>query len=549
MISESAKKLDRPIVAGLMLGSILVLAAALRIYGIEWGLPDATHPEYSYHPDEALTIVWARALADPVGGYIFPKQFIYGGTLHYTILNGCAYFGEVLSPVLGGFNHLANTILIGRYFLVVISLLTILLLYLAGRHLFGNTTGLIAALLLAVNPIHIVGAQRLRPDETATLFVVLLAFLGAVIYRSDPKKDRLLFLLAGCGVGLAVALRFPLAVFGLVPVVAYVWRDGSPYGSNSIAKLLVDSNIWIMVACAFVMFVLASPHTVLYPDAAIAGLRMTWGYETLAYPDAVDRGSGLYQYGWRMLREALGAPMYWLAASGMAFALYQHAGPQRIVLVGVVPYFILATFASWVVVRYMLPVVPLLLLLAAAFVVYVTRIASRLRHVMTLLLCVAILWTLAASLALLGVTANRNSRDITADWIRANVPIGASIVTVRRYLDDVQGDVYLNPIVPEGYRHQPFYLLPKSDPRAMIDSRPDYIVLNDELYLNMERLGSRHPSQITYSFYRALAGSRYRLVHETKQPVTFFGMNFEGSFSSSDFSVVNPGLRIYRYVH
>ncbi len=39
----------------LLVLAVIVLAAALRVYGLRWGLPDSLH-SYSYHPDEFLTV-------------------------------------------------------------------------------------------------------------------------------------------------------------------------------------------------------------------------------------------------------------------------------------------------------------------------------------------------------------------------------------------------------------------------------------------------------------------------------------------------------------
>src|SRR3989344_31196 len=54
------------------LGSILILALLLRLYGIDWGLPTRLDPNYSYHPDEALLLRMSKWLAH---GVRFKKEF------------------------------------------------------------------------------------------------------------------------------------------------------------------------------------------------------------------------------------------------------------------------------------------------------------------------------------------------------------------------------------------------------------------------------------------------------------------------------------------
>ena len=115
------------------LGIILMLTMFLRLYGIEWGLPTSLHPDYSYHPDEAPHLIWSQWLSQ---GQLIAKQFIYGGTFYYVVLRACIYFGDSFSEAFGGFNTLANAILVARYLQVFLALVTILLVYECGRLLY-----------------------------------------------------------------------------------------------------------------------------------------------------------------------------------------------------------------------------------------------------------------------------------------------------------------------------------------------------------------------------------------------------------------------------
>jgi hypothetical protein len=74
----------------------------------------------------------------------------------------------------------------------------------------------------------------------------------------------------------------------------------------------------------------------------------------------------------------------------------------------------------------------------------------------------------------------------------------------------------------------------------------DYVILNELLYSDMERLGSRHPREEVRDFYEAMKNAEMKLVKEIKVPVRFFGLDFSRSFEAIDFSVINPGIRIYQ---
>jgi hypothetical protein len=62
----------------------------------------------------------------------------------------------------------------------------------------------------------------------------------------------------------------------------------------------------------------------------------------------------------------------------------------------------------------------------------------------------------------------------------------------------------------------------------------------------MERLGSHHPRKEIRDFYEAMTSAGLKLVKEIKAPVQFLGIDFSSSFEAIDFSVINPGIRIYQ---
>jgi hypothetical protein len=62
----------------------------------------------------------------------------------------------------------------------------------------------------------------------------------------------------------------------------------------------------------------------------------------------------------------------------------------------------------------------------------------------------------------------------------------------------------------------------------------------------MERLGSQHPRKEIRGLYEAMTSAGLKLVKEIKAPVQFLGIDFSSSFEAIDFSVINPGIRIYQ---
>ncbi len=520
---------------------VLLLAALLRVPGLRWGLPDALHPGYSWHPDELATLVRARAIAI---GQLNPKQFIYGGTLYFSLLNAFYYYGNQLRGLLGGFNELGNALLFGRCVFTACSLLTIVLTWRIGVRLFPPLAGLLAALFLALSPAHAFLAQNIRPDELSALMGTLLVWLGVVILQGQPSRDRLHFAAAGLLLGFVAALRLPLVVFGIAPTLAYMLRERDAGWASGLGTLL-RWRLPLLAVVAAGVYALASPYSLLHPDLLRAGVAVQSGFQTGSFADAAGRGPGIYQYGWLALRQALGIPLHLLALAGVLLAAVCRNPSRLLLLAAALAYFIPVTLVSWVVVRYTVPVLPLLSLLAADALVSLAARGPGWRHLAAAAAAGIVAWTLLGDLAFLKVQAGRNVRELAADWIVANVPRSGSVVEVQQY----SSDVFLNPTIPAGYRHFEFELGTGVDSLLLDDSpRHDYVVVNSATYRNMDRLGARNPQNGAYALQQVLDGGHYQVAAEITVPVRLLGVDYSDQFTSQDFTVINPGERIYRYV-
>lgn len=254
---------------GLLLVLILLMAAALRLTGLDW---DAYH---HYHPDEryiawvATTIEWPqnwRAALRPsqssFNPYYWPpdaasegiavitdapRKFAYG---HLPLYLGVAatrlveWIGPTLTPllpddwlltqdVLNGrgqveFRHLTA---VARALTALFDVGTVLLLFLLGRRLYNAAVGLLAAALLALNVMHIQLAHFFTADPYLTFFVVTAVYFMARGVRNTDHRLRITdhprsnLLLAAVFVGLAVGSKFT-AVLLLLPLTLAFWLWG-----------------------------------------------------------------------------------------------------------------------------------------------------------------------------------------------------------------------------------------------------------------------------------------------------------------------------------
>ncbi|MCA9925417.1 MAG: phospholipid carrier-dependent glycosyltransferase, partial [Anaerolineales bacterium] len=269
----------RWLVGGCLVG-ILVVAAVLRMTGIDWDEYHHFHPDERYITWVATTIERPSSLAtafsphqSTFNPYYWPpkaasagiqvpqdeaRDFAYG---HLPLYLGVAAtrLTERIGPglaarlpddwlltqdVLNGseqieFRHLTA---VSRFLTALFDIGTVLMIFLLGRRVYNAETGLLAAGLLAVNVMHIQLSHFFAFDPYMTFFVVtavyfmVLAYQSAILLRSggfgrngfhSPAKAstrmvHVYLILAAICVGLAVGSKFAAVLLAL-PLALTVW--------------------------------------------------------------------------------------------------------------------------------------------------------------------------------------------------------------------------------------------------------------------------------------------------------------------------------------
>lgn len=524
---------------GLSLILVLAVGLWLRMSGLGWGLPNALHPDFSYHPDETYLVLWAQWLQE---GRIVAKQFIYGGTLYSSVLNGYRYVADLLSGNLGDANFLADVLIVGRIATVLFSMLAILLTAATARRLYGNVAGIAAAAILALCPAHAFLAQNVRPDELSTTLVALLLYLSVWRWqRVEPTPATWPDFAIGLLLGAMLALRFPLAIFVFAPLTV-MWLRRRETSAATLRALIFGRPLWSMAAAIVLAYFICSPHTLLYPEGLRAGLQVQWHYQSGVFEDAIGRGPGLYQYGVSMLAEAMGWPLYLLAVLSVIACAWRRRPDDLLLLAALFPYLLLTSSASWVVVRYTLPILPVLAILIASGLAQVPGEPSRQAwpRATTVL---ALLLTLLPVMALRQALTAPNTREVAGRWIEAHAQPGALVVSFETY----GGDTFYRPTVTGRVEAQAFPLYAGIDPSVLERMHPaPLLVLSEDVYANMDRLGSAHPKAGVRRLAQILRPEgAFRVVRRFEPEIRFLGLDFSSWFRSQDYRIVQPGFRLY----
>ena len=349
------------------LGAILAGAAALRVVGIEYGLPHAN----LLNPDEAAIV--PRAWRITHGGGADPHPFFdYPSLLLY-----------VLAPFQAW--QPSPDVLIARAVAVAIGVLGVAAAWWLGARSYDRVAGAVAAVATAVASVHVAYS---RAAVTDVLLTTLVTVALALLVSGHVE-------VAGLVAGFAAAAKYP-GVLVLAPIVAVAWGRW---------RRVVAAS-----ALAVVGFVAASPYVVVHAGEAAADLwrlqrrhRAGWlGFENdgLAGVAFADR-----------LWESLG-PVLVIAAIALGVALVVRTTADRALAA-----FALAYFASLLPLgshfdRYVLPLVPVLGVLAGRF--------RALAPVTLLLLVVPFTWTVRETKEL----TKRDTRAAAVALVEAAAPSG-----------------------------------------------------------------------------------------------------------------------------
>ncbi|MGH2854995.1 MAG: ArnT family glycosyltransferase [Solirubrobacteraceae bacterium] len=417
----------------LTLALVLAVALALRLWGIRQGLP------YAYNADEDAHFV-PRAIG----------MLTLGWNPHY-FANPPA-FTDLLRLVLAvwfggraGVSHAfatnpAAVFTVARASAALLGTLAVWLLYLAGARLCDRGVALLAAALEAVAFLPVFYAH-LALNDVPTLAPLTLSLLGtAGVLRKGRARD---YLVAGIGLGLGCATKYTAGI-ALLPLLAATAAQyltaPPPVGRRVLFGLALAG------AAALASFLLADPYSVLDLHAFEQGIAHQSSLSGEAQGKlGAPRESGIFYYLWSLTWGLGWVPA--LAALGGALTVWRREQRLGWVLVPA-PLLYLAFMGAQgrYFGRWLLPIFPILCLLAALFALQLARTlarrAPRLRVALTAVVAAALCTQGAVYSVHSGLVLSRaDTRNLARAWMVAHVPAGAKVVVEPVVPDEWVQDV------------------------------------------------------------------------------------------------------------
>lgn len=356
----------------------------------------------------------------------------------------------------------------GRVLTALFDIATIVALFLLGRALFDEKVGVLAATFLTLNVMHIQQSHFFTVDVYMTFFVVA-ALYNMVLAVQRRSARRILVAAMLCG--LAVGSKFSAVLLAIPLMMAWWWAWGRPLRTADRVLRSVGSFFGVGVV-TLTAFGVTNPFALLdwsceaiTPATQLLGIaipEINWGscylYNVAAQREMVG-GSTAFPF----VRQYLGTEpyLYFIEMQlrwGMGFALgvaaflgfvwaivsavrsmnwrsirlegkpllREKAQTQWIVLAWCLPFFVLTGSFFVKFMRYLLPLTPLLMLYAAAFV-----LAIRWRWIQRGVIGLTLLVTALYALAFVGIYQQPHPWIEASRWIYANVPQRSTIATEK----------------------------------------------------------------------------------------------------------------------
>jgi 4-amino-4-deoxy-L-arabinose transferase-like glycosyltransferase len=392
----------------------LIAAAMLRFWALPSGVPFAVQID---EPE-----VMERAVRMMRTGDFGPHFFDYPALYMYVqAVASVARF--LIGAMRGEWASLAQAstehfYVWGRAVTAALGTATVWLVYRAGMR-WGERTALLAAVMLAVMPLH-VRESHFTLTDVPTTFLVMLTFLLSL--RAYERATLRAFLLAAAAAGLAGATKYNGGIAVVLPLLACAMTP-------ALERSRIGTMAWIVVAMVGA-FLVAAPYTLIdLPTFLNQFARLSSEYRKPGFT-----GDPVWMVYLKHLRIALQWPGSILVVAGLGLGVYRVLfGPARMkwVLAVAFPlvYFRFVSNQSIVYARYLLPLVPFLSLLAAAAVVWtVDRMRRRqlppwVRNAVTVVLTLLAIAPPAYTSIRFDANAARVwTTQLAYEWVRDRLP-------------------------------------------------------------------------------------------------------------------------------
>ncbi len=454
---------------------LVSISFILRIWYIDWGLPNLYQHDETNHIEQALQVG---------AGKLEPDGLMHGTFITYLLFfeYGILY---ILGKITGKYVSLNDFLLsyltdptiffiIGRVTIVLLSIGSIFFTYLIGKKLFNERVGVISALFIAFSPTHFIQSTTVKDDIPAAFFCALFFYFISIffmhetpMFQRDTKNDEnnppsppfskggmggfsvkrnRFYYASGFALGLAIAAKLT-AIPGIITFcLAFILREiAKSKGYRKYLVSLIDIRFLKGMFFIFIGFFIAEPFAVINYEKFIWGiLDMKNQYAgmvtTINFPQLF--------YFTNHFPNMLGIPLTIFFCISVIYFVFRPSKKLVLLLSFPVSYYLLFNNAVGFS-HFILTALPFIAIIAAAFLDKISYMACNKwkasSHWVIMLPLAALLLVpeLFNCIRYLYVLGSEDTRTLSRKWIENNIESNASI-----FIDGtVNNLVYFSPQV------------------------------------------------------------------------------------------------------
>ncbi|MGA2911033.1 MAG: glycosyltransferase family 39 protein [Candidatus Levyibacteriota bacterium] len=519
--------------------ALTFLAGIFRFYNLNWDMGNY------FHPDE-------RNIANAVSQIHFfsqlnPHFFAYGGFSIYLY----RLAGDSLSFITknaGWTTNWANINLIGRFFSALFSTLTIIPLYFLAKKISDKKTAFLSIILYAFTVTSIQTAHFGVTESLITLIGVLLCLLSILFLE---KSRWLITLILGIIFGIGIASKTSAIIFIVMPILAYLLTTIGK--KHEFKKIILHIIAFLLIS--FTVFAIFSPFTFLdfgkFMESMVYESGVATGslpvVYTLQFDHTIPYLFQIYNFFWQIGLAAI------FCIFGFVFVIFEalQKRDKQLLVFLVLPLIYFLYVGSWHTkfVRYMIPIIPFLLVSAA---ILLMRIRLKLKLLGNLLIFGTVTATVVWALAFFSIYTRPQTRILASEWIYQTIPYGTKI------LNEQWDDGLPIPIAefsPSQYQITSLAMY-DADNAAKVEylaanlSSSSYLIFNSRrLYGTLIHLTDKYP--ITSKYYKLLFAGKlgYREVAQFTSYPAIFGLTINDDASEETFQVYDhPKVIIFKNI-
>ncbi len=515
----------------LLPGGLVVFGLALRIWGVNFGLPYLEHVDEWTVAERALHVMQSGSF-DPYDyqhpgltendrqAFTYPTltTYLQTGVFSLRFLLGVGSGQYDGTSILSDPATKNNFYLWGRALTAIIGAGTVWLVYLLGRQAYSRAAGLIAALFLTFFYLHVLNSHWLTTDVPSG-FMVLLPFLF-ILPVLEGREDRKFYLMAGFTAGLAVATKYNNALILAPLLLAHLLSRP--------ARNWINWNITLALAAVLAGFTAGAPFVFWHFPQFLTDLAAIVKHYQITGHIGYEASDNWLQYVSFMMAE--NAVVVLLGLGGIALAAARHSRRDLVLLAFPLLTYLQLSAYKVNFSRNLMPIIPFLVIFAGLFLAsgfkwllacWPDHKLNDIRLTNLALGGLAALAVLSPALAIWrydAYNAQPTNRARATAWIEQNLPRGAKL--------------WLEPFSTD--------LLPRSNYRldggqGALSNPPEWYRANGYHYLALSEAYYKEASESGNAVVRA----GYRALTEGPYPA---GMELAQDFKKN--STDRPGARI-----